>query len=226
MARTEGPRTSQGALPLSVAPEARDLLIGTCNRDAVAAVFDRPWTGALYLEGPAKSGKSLIAAVWAANEGARLVPAAGLDLERVPELAEGEGAAIDGIDALTASGEEALFHLFNTFARRGARLLITARSPARGLKVGLPDLATRLRAVPVARIGPPDEVFLERLLVRLAEARQLVLPPLVVAFILPRIPRAHEAAINLMEALDRLSLEAGRPVSRELAAEALKLAES
>lgn len=219
-----GPRASQGALPLSVGAAARALLIGDCNREAVAAVLERPWSGALYLEGPAGSGKSLIAAIWANRCGARLVPAAGLDLAFATGAAEGGAEAVDGLEGLRA-GEEALFHLYNAVSRAGGRLLLTGRAPPRGLHISLKDLATRLNSVPVARIAPPDEGFLEAFLVRLAEDRQLALPTPIAAFLAPRMPRAFDAAINLIEALDRLSLEAGRPVSRELASEALKRAE-
>lgn len=218
-----GQRGSQGILPLSVGAATGALLIGDCNREAIAAVLEKPWRGALYLEGPAGSGKSLIAAIWASWCGAPIVPAAGLDLGFATDAAEG-AAAVDGLEALGAV-EEPLFHVFNAISRAGGRLLLTGRAPPRGLRISLKDLATRLHSVPVARIAPPDEVFLESFLARLAEERQLVLPAPIAAFLVPRMPRTHEAAINLVEALDRLSLEAGRPVSRELASEALKRVE-
>ncbi|MFO1187613.1 MAG: DnaA/Hda family protein [Alphaproteobacteria bacterium] len=226
MTRIRGSLNSQGALPLSLAPTPASVFVGRSNQAAVAAVLERAWTGALYLEGPPKSGKSHLAAVFAARAGAARVAAAELDAERAAQLADIGAVAIDGLESLRPGGEEALFHLFNAILRQNGQLLLTGRVPPRGLSVALKDLATRLHSVPVARIGPPDERDLEGLLTRLAEARQLALPPPVLAYLLPRMPRTHAAAINLMEALDRLSLETGCALSRELAAEALKTAET
>jgi chromosomal replication initiation ATPase DnaA len=215
----------QGALPLEPVRAPGGILVGACNRQAVGALFGADWSGARYLEGPPASGKTLFASAWAAQTGAAILAASALDLEAAGRLADAGCAGVDGLEALGGpEREEALFHLANGLAREGGRLLLTARGPPRGLALSLPDLATRLNAVQVLRIEEPDDEFLERLLLHLAEARQLALPQAVAGFLVTRMARSHVAAINLIEALDRLSLEARRPVSRELGAEALRRA--
>lgn len=217
---------SQWTLPLEPSGAGGAIMAGASNRAAIEQVLS-PWTGAIYLEGPAASGKSLIACAWSAEAGAKIIAASSLDLAAATALSKFECAAIDGLDGLASpNGEEALFHLLNASARHGGRLLLTGRTTPRALEIGLPDLRTRLNALPVVRIEPPDDEFLTRLILHLAERRQLALAEPVAQFLSGRMPRTHQSAINLIEALDRLSLETGRPVTRELAAEALKGAES
>ena len=55
-------------------------------------------------------------------------------------------------------------------------MLLTARRPVAGWPLGLPDLASRLRAAPAVAIGPPDDALLGALLVKLFADRQLVVP--------------------------------------------------
>jgi chromosomal replication initiation ATPase DnaA len=212
-------------LPLQSARQEAALLVAASNRAALERVLDPAWTGGLYLEGPAASGKTLLVATWADQTGAKIAPAATLDLEGAARLVGQSDVGVEDIDRLSCrESEEALFHLLNAVARQGGRLLVTGRCAPRALVLRLADLRTRLNALPIARIEPPDEEFLERLLLHLAEARQLALPQAVAGFLVTRMARSHLAAINLIEALDRLSLEARRPVSRELGAEALRRA--
>jgi chromosomal replication initiation ATPase DnaA len=215
--------SGQQSLPLhSVRPEAA-LLVAASNRAAVELVLDPAWTGGLYLEGPPASGKTLLLATWAAQTGAMVVSAATLNLDGAAHLAGSGPVGVEDVDRLTGpESEEALFHLLNALARQSGRLLMTGRCAPRALVLGLADLRTRLNALPIARIEPPEDELLARLLLHLAEARQLVLPQPVADFLVARMARSHQAAINLIEALDRLSLEARRPVSRELGAEALR----
>jgi chromosomal replication initiation ATPase DnaA len=211
----------QWTLSLGHTAAPAEILVGDCNREALRQIFAAP-ARTVYLEGPAASGKSLIAKHWAAKFQAEILSAAALDLEAAARLASDGAAAIDGLEGLVGSErEEALFHLSNALTRQGGRLFLTARSPPRALTVALPDLRTRLNAMPLARIALPDEPFLYRLVLHLAERRQLVIPEPVAEFLVARMGRSQAAALNLVEALDRLSLESGRKVTRELAAAAL-----
>lgn len=216
------PSPEQWTLPLSAEASGEDwLVVGACNETAARAVIQSDWSGGLYLEGPPSSGKSLLAGRWADERHAQVVRAEELDLEIAAAFAAGENAVVENLEGISRrAGEEALFHLLNAL-RRGGRLLLTARIPARALDLSLPDLQTRLNALPAVRIEAPDDSFLERLMLRLAERRQLVLPEGIIHFLISRMTRSHEAAVNLIDALDRLSLQSGRPVTKDLAQKAL-----
>jgi chromosomal replication initiation ATPase DnaA len=87
--------------------------------------------------------------------------------------------------------------------------------------VTLPDLASRLKAATVVEIGPPDDLLLGQILVKLFADRQLLADDRVIAFIVPRMERSLAAAQAIVERLDRLALARGTRISRALASEVL-----
>jgi chromosomal replication initiation ATPase DnaA len=128
---------------------------------------------------------------------------------------------LDGID--TVPDEPALLHLLNAAAETGQPLLMTSRTAPGRLPVRLPDLASRLRATTAAPIGPADDAFLQMLLARLLSERQLRLPHALQSWLLTRLPRSPAALRDAVARLDAAALQAGRPITRPLAAEVLNL---
>jgi chromosomal replication initiation ATPase DnaA len=88
--------------------------------------------------------------------------------------------------------------------------------------VGLPDLSSRLRALPVVSVAPPDERLLRALMLKLAADRQIELDDNVVNFVLARIERSFSGVQGAIAELDREALRQKRPVSRALAAQLLR----
>jgi chromosomal replication initiation ATPase DnaA len=170
----------------------------------------------VLVHGPASSGKTHLAAVWAFDEGALVVDAARLSVDW---HADARLVVVDGLERL--GSEEALFHLANAIAERGGALLLTSRLPAAGLEFGLADLRTRLKSAVSVGIGPPDEAFLSELLTVLAEEAQIAIDPAVAAYCIARMERTHEAAVNLISALNRRSLALKGPLTQKVAAEVL-----
>ena len=118
--------------------------------------------------------------------------------------------------------EPALFHLLNLAKEERAFVLITARSAPCGWPIALPDLASRLRAVPVATLAPPDDAMLRRLLVKLFADRQLAVDDA-----LDRLSgETHRAQLRggaaAVADLDHAALRLRRPVNRALAGEILR----
>ena len=101
--------------------------------------------GRLVIHGPEGAGKTHLAAIWAAERGARWLVPERLAAELPGLLAAGEPRrlVLDRADALAGDqpGEEALFHLLNHLAATGGEVLLCARDPARDWGLGLPDLA-------------------------------------------------------------------------------------
>ena len=100
-------------------------------------------------------------------------------------------------------------------------MLLTSRTPPGEINASLPDLRSRLRALPLVTIEPPDETLLKAVLVKHFTDRQLTVEPGVIAYIALRMERSMEAAATLVAAIDRSAMAAHRKVTRALAAEVL-----
>ena len=122
-------------------------------------------------------------------------------------------------DATVKADERALFHLLNLAREEKASILFTARTMPTAWPVAIPDLVSRLRALPVISLLAPDDAMLRAVIVKLAADRQLALDESVVGYLLPRIERSFAAARAAVIALDNEALRQGRPATRALAAE-------
>ena len=199
--------------------EREDFLEGPSNETALRLVESWPdWPGrAVALVGPQGAGKSHLAAIWAAQAGARFLSARALDTARLPDaLATGALVVEDLSDGLI--DERALFHLLNLAREEDAFLLLTTRQAPANWTVAINDLGSRLRALPVVTLMPPDDVLLRAVLVKIFADRQLAVDESLVAYLATHIDRSFAAAHAAVAALDAEALRAQRPVTRALAA--------
>jgi chromosomal replication initiation ATPase DnaA len=173
------------------------------------------------LSGPEGSGKTHLAEVWRARSGAGLLSAAALDEADVPALAAARAVVIEDMEALSPAAERNLFHLLNLVKEEGASLLLTSREPPARLPIALPDLASRLRALPHAGLGAPDDALLAGILVKLFDDRQLRVAEPLIAYLAARIERSVAVARDVVAALDKASLSGKRPITVPLAADVL-----
>jgi chromosomal replication initiation ATPase DnaA len=144
-----------------------------------------------------------------------------LNQARLP-AALATGALVVEDLALGAFDERALFHLINLVREEGAYLLLTAASPPAGWPVEIPDLASRLKALPVVTLAPPDDTLLRAVLVKLFSDRQLAVDEALVGFLATRIERTVQAARAVVARLDQEAMQRKRPLTRALAAEVLR----
>jgi len=208
-------------LPPAEALTRADFLVSSANTLALQ-VLDRwrDWPeGKLVLVGPDGSGKTHLAHIWAEATGAVILPAAALDRADLTTLSGGAVVVEDAQQIGPA--EAALFHLHNLLQAAGKALLLTADRPPRDWGLALPDLLSRMQAVPVARLEAPDDALLSAVLVKLFADRQLVVSPILISFLVSRMPRSVGDARTLVAALDAKALAAGKPITRQLAADLL-----
>jgi DnaA regulatory inactivator Hda len=215
-----GPPAGARQLPLDLGHRPAlgqdDFLVAASNADAVGWIDKWPLWGAhaLALHGPPGCGKTHLVHVWQAASGACRVEAAGLRAGHVDGLALA-GAAVVVEDADQGGGvdEIALLHLFNLLKEQDGTLLLTGRQPPGRWKIELPDLRSRLAAVPVAAIRSPDDALLQAVVVKMFHDRQLQVDPDVVTYLLPRMERSFEAARQLVERIDRQALVEQRRIT-------------
>jgi len=189
------------------------------NAEALSAVEAWPrWPSAtLVLVGPAHSGKSHLAAIWARTSGAAI-------LYPKDALLPHRGSAVALEDADTRPTGEDLFHLLN-IAEAGASVLITARMPPRAWENDLPDLRSRLNALRVVEVAAPDDTVLVKLLEKFFRERSIRPEADVIPYLVRRIERSSTAAYDIVERIDEAADQQSRGITRALAREVLDRAQ-
>lgn len=210
-------------LPHRPAMGADDFLVSACNEAAVELVDAWPaWENRVQLiEGPAGSGKSHLANVWRLKTGAEILDPTTLSVDQVTGFDLSHGLVLENLDRKQFD-EKALFHLLNLSRERGFDVLLTARVPPSRWELELPDLISRLRAVPVAQIGMPDDALLAAVLLKHFSDRQLNVEPHVLKFLAHRMIRSMEAVRELAALIDRAALSTGKKITRQFAGEILE----
>ncbi|WP_404339117.1 chromosomal replication initiator DnaA [Sphingomonas sp. MMS12-HWE2-04] len=177
---------SQLRLPLGL-PETceTEFLVGESNARAIHQL--EHWATwpvmAALLVGPRKSGRSLLARIFAAKTGGRI------------------------FDDADRAKETDVFHAWNQAQQDRRPLLIVAEAAPPEWQVKLPDLRSRLAASPLLEIGPPDDALLPQLIEHAFARHLLHTRPEVIAWIARRIERSHVAVLRVADALETVSGE-------------------
>lgn len=219
---------SEAQLPLDLghhpALSEGDFLVAPCNAEAHAWLMLWPrWPGpASVIHGPAGCGKTHLAHLFAARAGALILAASDLDVSAPPRLlAQARALVVEDCDT-GALDEAALFHLINLVKETGAFLLLGGREAPPRWPVALPDLRSRLNAMPSLAIGAPDDSLLAAVLVKQFADRQIRVGEDLVAYLLGRMERSFAACARMVERLDRAALAERRAVTVPLARKILE----
>lgn len=193
--------TRQIALPLNwgSADGEADFIVSDANAAAVRHL--EHWAlwpvRAAMLVGPPKSGKSHLGRIFQ------------------------KWSSGDVIDDAHRGDEVEIFHAWNRAQEQRRPLLIIAEEAPPQWEIGLPDLVSRLKATPVARIGAPDDALLAAVMSKQFHDRGLQPAPEVVNYILARIERSFAGITDVVGALDREALSAHRRLTVPLARDVL-----
>jgi len=217
------PRQLALDLPHDTSFAREDFLAGASNAAGLALVESWPdWPArTVALVGPEGSGKSHLAAIWANLSGARFLSARALGITHLPAALATSALVVEDLGAEQIE-ERALFHLLNLAREYDAHVLITTRTAPAECRTSLADLASRLRALPIVRLAPPDDALMRAVLVKLFADRQLQVDESLVGYLTTHLERSFAAARAAVDTLDREALRRKRRLTRALAAELLR----
>jgi chromosomal replication initiation ATPase DnaA len=220
------PRQLTLALEHAVSFAREDFLSGPSNASALALIDAWPdWPGrAVVLVGPEGSGKSHLAAIWGAEAGARFIAARSLAEANLPAALVTGALVVEDV-AAQAFDERALFHLINLAREEDAFLLLTARTAPATWTFAIRDLGSRLTALPVVELMPPDDALLRAVLVKLFADRQVAIEENLIGYVATHIERSFAGAHAAVARLDAEAMRQQRPLTRVLAAELLRIQE-
>lgn len=203
------------------------LVVSEANRDAANLLTGwRTWpNGALALTGPQGSGKTHLGLAWALEAGARqITPNASPDDAAAIFRESGGRLFIDDADG---ARDDPMFWRILDLARTegGAVLLVGADSPS-NWATPIPDLASRLKSLAVARLGEPDEALMEVVLRRVCREQFILLSDDAARYLARRLPRTFAAAHQMAAALDADLVKGAKPVALKAARLALEKAQA
>lgn len=193
-----------------------DFIVSTTNAEAVRTVDAWPawFGGCLALIGPSGSGKTHLGQSWAAQVGALVIEP---KHSRTNELMALRGRPILIDDADQGVADETLFHLINMAGEPGAGLLLIAKVAPQAWTATLPDLRSRLKAMSVAELPPPDDTVLEGLLSNFFRERSITPREDLIPYLLKRIERSAVSAREIVDRLEEASIADQKAVNRALA---------
>lgn len=212
--------------------------VGRSNQEAVGWIERWPnWPApALILTGPAASGKSHLSAAWANhvaekagcgnNEEVMFVRPEMLLSREASDIAEtAKNLVIESLDLWIGdrAAETTLFHLYNIFKEENRSMILSARMAPAHMDFVVKDLASRLRAAPVAAIHAPDDMLLGSVLIKQFSDRQLSVSNDVIKYILPRMERSFVAARDIVVTADKMALAQKSKISVPLMRQVLAI---
>lgn len=174
-------------------------LVSEANRIAVRHLENwRNWPLAIsVLSGPPLSGRSALGRHFALMSGGTV------------------------IDDAQGRDEQALFNAWNEAQTTQRRLLMIGDEPPQQWRVGLPDLRSRLAAVPHVALEQPDEALAHALIGRSLASAGASYAAGLPGWLLRRIERSYAAIAAVTRLLDEAALSSGRKISVAMAKEAL-----
>lgn len=131
-----------------------------------------------------------------------------------------DAAAVDEVDRLGGSAQIALFNLYNVLREKGGTLIAAGNAPPSGLMLRA-DVVTRLAWGLVYEVHALSDAEKAQALSEHAMSLDFVLQPDAIQYLLTHTRRDMRTLIATVEALDRYSLEAKRPVTLALLRELL-----
>lgn len=200
----------QLSFDMSAAPIYRweNYYVSPANEEAVNYIRQWPmWNNrTAVIVGPAFGGKSHLAHLWQQESRAEFLDLKTLSQEEITKKIMAHPFCI--VENLRDEDlTEKLLVLYNLIQENQGYLLLSATQAPSDMHTKIPDLASRLNAVPVLRIKAPEDDLLKALLVKRFADQQLAVPTPVIEYILKHMERSYQAVQTISQHMDQLSLQ-------------------
>lgn len=181
-----------------------------CNKNAFRMVNSWPdWESfCMIISGPGQCGKTHLCNIWKEKSNAVFIN----NDKQLFDVNNMNGAAYIVEDFLDMK-EESLFHIYNHIKNSSGFLLLTSRLSPVNWKFELPDLESRIMSEILVEVKEPDDELIVSILMKQFSDRQLRVTRNVIDYMLPRMERSFLSISDLVNRLDRRSLEDGKNIT-------------
>ncbi len=212
---------NQSTLDFAFSPSylQEDFVVSAANEQAYLWVTGWPsaWPHhTLLLYGAAGAGKTHLAHIWQELSGAAWLDVTQIGLCSPVELLQHHAAWIIEVPVLEGK-ESAWFHLLNHAHEERKWLLITSQKPLGTQALQLPDLTSRIAALPAVTLYRPDDTLLAAILAKRFSDAQLKVTPEVMQYLISRMERSYNSTEEIVNRLNRLSLVEKKNITLSLA---------
>lgn len=202
--------------------DEKDFIVSSSNEEAYLWIMRWPdWPHrCLTIYGDEGCGKTHLSHIWRLKTNAKYLKSSDFNDVDLESLLEEPALFILDDAHLVGKGEK-LFHVYNHILSSEGSLLLLSRTPPAHWNVSLPDLRSRLNAIPAIKILPPDEMLLFKVIQKRFNDLQLKVDEEVIRFLLKHIERSFESVHEWIETLNSAALIHNRRITIPLVRESL-----
>ena len=195
--------------------DSSNFFVNSTNLDSYNIVINNNTIKNIFLKAPNKSGKSHLINIWKQNNSAILYKS---NLNEILEVKK--NVAIDNLFANIKEVE--IFHIINHCKNENLKIFITSHLDISEYHFNLNDLKSRLKTFYHVSILNPDDEMVKIILTKLLHEKQFIIKnPEIFDYLVKRIERSYQNIYNLVNKLDKFSLQKKRQLTIPLIKEIL-----
>ena len=192
-----------------------DFYVSNSNKEAYNFVFNNNHQFKYsIIYGPTKSGKTHLGNIWLKKNNALMLK----NINTFNDLNFNQNIFIDNFTENL--NEENLFHIINHCNNNSLKILLSTNLYLYEYNFLLNDLLSRLKTFNFFEIKLPDDDLLINIILKLFNDRQIIVNNIeLIPFILKRINRTYKSIHDLIDNIDKLTLEKKRELTIPLVKE-------
>ena len=195
--------------------DSSNFFVNDTNQKSYDIIINNNIVKNIFLKAPNKSGKSHLMNIWKKNNSAILY---NQNLNEILETKK--NIAIDNV--FNNIDEENIFHIINHCKNENLKVFITSNMDIDEHNFKITDLKSRLKTFYYVSILNPDDEMVKIILTKLLHEKQFIIKnPEIFEFLVKRIERSYQSIYNIVDKLDKFSLEKKRQLTIPLIKEIL-----
>ena len=192
---------------INTALDINSFFVNKTNEKAFSLINNVNFSENIILVGPKKSGKSHLANIWMNNNKAIIFKN---NIEEI--ISQNKNVLIDNL--FYNLDEEKIFYLINHCISHKLNVLVTSDIDLYEYNFNFQDLLSRLKTFNYVSINKPNDEILINVLTKLLIEKQFIIKNKdIFEFLLKRVNRTYEDVYNLVNKMDKISLEKNRKLT-------------